>query len=136
MSSIRITRNAGKDVSISMHKTSRLKSSMMFKVRLVLSLSRLSLIKSSDQLWLALSGCSRGFGNQLATFFGDLSGYSIPFLGKYVEFVCDSRYIPYFLGNLSSCRIPNGASFLPVPSSSFVSLYHSTVCAGTDKLIG
>ena len=48
-----ITRSAGSEVSTSIHSASRLKSSKMFKVRKARPFARLSLMKSSDQLWFA-----------------------------------------------------------------------------------
>ncbi len=60
ISRVRITRVAGRDVSASIHKTSRLKSSMIFKVRKLLPQERLSLVKSKDQLRLAAFGCFKG----------------------------------------------------------------------------
>ena len=56
MSNVRVTRRAGNDVSASIHNASRLKSSMIFKVRKALPLDKLSLMKSNDQEILAASG--------------------------------------------------------------------------------
>lgn len=56
ISKTRMTRSAGKEVSTSIHKASRLKSSKTFKVRKALPLVKLSLMKSSDQLSLAWVG--------------------------------------------------------------------------------
>lgn len=53
------TRSAGSEVSTSIHKASRLRSSIMFKVRKVLPLARPSLIKSSDQVWLDWAGTTK-----------------------------------------------------------------------------
>lgn len=57
ISRIRITRSAGREVSTSIHKASRLKSPKILKVRKALPLARLSLIRSNDQLCLASAGC-------------------------------------------------------------------------------
>jgi len=64
-----MTRSAGKEVSTSFHKASRLKSSWMFKVRKAMPLAKLSLMKSNDQLWLALAGWTSSCGIRLGNLF-------------------------------------------------------------------
>jgi len=67
----RFVNDQGGISTISIHKTSRLKSFKMFKVRKALPLARLSLMKSKDRLWLALSGWLSTWGTLFdSLFFG------------------------------------------------------------------
>jgi len=76
-SKTRTTRSAGNEVSTSIHSAWRLKSSMMFKVRKVLPLDRLSLIKSRDQVWLDCMGTTNASALLAASrFFGFLCKFS------------------------------------------------------------